>query len=172
MSYPAENTGPSPVITTQRASSCANVSASVSRISWSRAPRFDGFAILSRTTWSAGSSRLSLPDASSCVPVLLKDHQRVALRDRLTLRAGDLCDGSFVLGLDGHLHLHRFEDDEGVALGDLLADLALDLPDRPCDVSFDVGHGAEDTHAGRPPAFASRRRRTAVTRLGETGTFS
>src|SRR3954464_13761985 len=133
----------------QRASRPLTVVASVSRISWSSAPRFSGFEILSRTTWSAGSSRMSLPEASSCVSAapLLKDHQRVALGHRLALFALDLLDRALVLGLDRHLHLHRLEDDERVALRDLLADRALDLPDRPCDVRFDVRHGAQDTGA-------------------------
>src|ERR671912_772802 len=126
-------------MTRQRASSVRTVSASVSRISWSSAPRFFGFEIFSRTTWSAGSSRMSLPEASSCVSPLLKDHQRVALGDRLALLAFDLLDGALVLRLDRHLHLHRLEDDERVALVNLLADLTFDLPDRSCDVSLDVG---------------------------------
>src|SRR5215217_3630596 len=133
----------------QRASRPRTVSASVSRISWSSAPRFFGFEILRRTTWSAGSSRMSLPEASSCFSpdALLKDHQRVALGHGLALFALDLLDGALVLGLDRHLHLHRLEDDQRVALRDVLSDRALDLPDRSCDVRFDIRHGAQDTGA-------------------------
>ena len=50
MSYPAENILSSPVMTRQRASSPFTVAASVSRISWSSAPRFEGFEIRSRVT--------------------------------------------------------------------------------------------------------------------------
>src|SRR4051794_19183931 len=105
----------------QRASAAAIVSRSVSRISWSSAPRFWGLEIRIRTTFAAGSSTISLPDASA---LLLKDHQRVALRHRLPLLDEDFLDGPLVLRLDGHLHLHRLEDRDGVALGDLLTDLA------------------------------------------------
>src|SRR5215204_4841726 len=150
-SYPAENTGPSPVMITQRASSVRMCSASPSRISWSSAPRLAGFEILIRATLSAGSSSVSL---------LLKDHQRVALGDRLALLALDLLDGALVLGLDRHFHLHRLEDHERIALLDLLADRALDLPDGPCDVRFDVRH--RRARYWRDPL---------VTRSRETGTF-
>src|SRR4051812_46744579 len=102
-------------MTRQRASSPLTVAASASRISWSSAPRFSGFEIVSRATWSAGSSRMSLPEASSCTPELLKDHQRVALGHGLALLARDLLDRPLVLGLDRHLHLHRLEDHERVA---------------------------------------------------------
>src|SRR5689334_19378067 len=119
----------------QRASAPDTESRSVSRISWSSAPRLSGFEIRIRTTLSAGSSTSSLPDASS---VLLKDDQGVALRDRLPLLHEDLLDGALVLRLDRHLHLHRFEDRDGVALRDLLTDLALDLPHRAGDVRLDV----------------------------------
>src|SRR3954451_1618027 len=119
----------------QRASAPATVSRSVSRGSWSSPPRLSGFEILMRTTLSAGSSTSSLPDASS---LLLKLHQRVALGHRLALFDEDRLDGALVLRLDGHLHLHRLEDRDRVALGDLLADLALDLPDGPRDVRLDV----------------------------------
>src|SRR4051812_13324255 len=88
-----------------------------------------------RTTLSAGSSTSSLPDASA---VLFKLHQRVALGDRLALLDEDRLDRSLVLRLDGHLHLHGLQDRDGVALGDLLADLTLDLPDRAGDVRLDV----------------------------------
>jgi hypothetical protein len=44
--------------------------------------------------------------------------ERLALGHRLALRADDLLDGSVVLSLDRHLHLHRLEDHERVALFD------------------------------------------------------
>src|SRR3954465_15183203 len=88
----------------QRASAASTVSRSVSRISWSSAPRLSGFEILMRTTLAAGSSTSSLPDASSR---LFKLHQRVALGHRLPLLDEDRLDGPLVLRLDGHLHLHR-----------------------------------------------------------------
>ena len=69
----------------------------------------------------------------------LEDDERVALGNRLALLADDLLHDPVVLGLDGHLHLHRLEDHQGVALADGLAYVALHLPDRSCDVSLDVG---------------------------------
>jgi hypothetical protein len=71
---------------------------------------------------------------------LLEHDQGLALVDRLALLAEDLADNSGVLGLDGHLHLHRLEDRHGVALLDLVADRALDLPDRAGDVSLYLSH--------------------------------
>src|SRR4051794_24842682 len=129
---------PSPVSSRQRASSPRTVSARASRISWSSAPRLSGFEIFSRATCGAGSSSSSLPDASSRTEELLKNHQRVALRHRLALLAADLPDDALVLGLHGHFHLHRLEDDERVALLHLLPDLTLDLPHGSRDVGLDV----------------------------------
>src|SRR5437764_14569952 len=135
MSYPAEKTGPCPVRSRQCASWPWTSAARASRISWSSAPRLAGFEMRIRATPSAGSSTVSLPDASSR---LVKHHQRVALRDRLALLAEDLGDRPVVLGLHRHLHLHGLEDQERVALGHLLPDLALDLPDGAGDVSLYV----------------------------------
>ena len=39
--------------------------------------------------------------------------------------------------LDRHLHLHRFQDDDGLARGDGVTDRHLDLPDGAGDVSLD-----------------------------------
>ena len=47
-----------------------------------------------------------------------------------------------VLGLDRHLHLHRLEDHDRVALLDRVADLDLDLPHGARDVGLDVRHVA------------------------------
>src|SRR5690348_14279859 len=127
-------------MTTQRCSRVQSVSASVSRISWSRAPRLSGFEMRIRRTFSSGSSRISFPEASCSVLVLLEDNERVSLRDRLPLLAADLLHPPVVLGLDRHLHLHRLQDHERVSLGDLLPDLAFDLPNGARDVSFDVCH--------------------------------
>src|SRR4051812_7814108 len=120
-------------MTRQRESCSATTWVMASRISWSSAPRFSGFEIFSLTTPSAGSSTTSLPDARSA-----KDHESVALRDGLPLLARDLRDGAVVLGLDRHLHLHRLEDHERVALFHFVADLALDLPHGPGDVGLHV----------------------------------
>src|SRR3954451_18050604 len=121
----------------QRAVEFRTVSRSVSRISWSSAPRLSGFEIRIRTTPVAGSLTRSLPDASW---VLLKLHQRVALGDRLPLLDEDRLDLALVLRLHGHLHLHRLEDRDRVALGDGVAHPDLDLPDRARDVRLDVRH--------------------------------
>src|SRR4051794_14300967 len=119
-----------------RASASATVARRLSRISWSSAPRFWGLEIRIRSTSGAGSSRSSLPEASSVG--LFEDDKRVALRDRLAFLDQDLLHGALVLGLDGHLHLHRLEDRDRVALRDLLPDLDLDLPHRAGDVRLDI----------------------------------
>src|SRR3954453_10406904 len=103
----------------QRASSPGSAAASPSRISRSSALRFAGLEIVSRTTPSAGSS-------TSRAPTSLEDDERVALGDRLALLHEDLLDGALVLGLDRHLHLHRLEDRDGVALLDAVAHGDLD----------------------------------------------
>src|SRR5512133_1573809 len=133
-----------PVSRTVRASprSCS-AAAIASRIAWSSALRLAGMEIVSRRTPSAGRSRSSSPamdGREANAAALLEGHEGVALVHRLTLLAEDLLDDARVLGLDGHLHLHRLEDDDGVALLDVVADLALDLPDRARDVGLDLGH--------------------------------
>src|SRR5215211_4808254 len=100
-----------PVSTMQRASASRTACAIPSRISWSSALRLAGLEIVRRRTPSAGVSVRSRP--------LFKDDERIALVDRLAFLAQDLLDGALVLGLDGHLHLHRLEDHDAVALGDL-----------------------------------------------------
>jgi hypothetical protein len=72
--------------------------------------------------------------------VLLQDDERVPLVDRLTLLTEDLGDSSGVLGLDRHLHLHRLQDRDGVALLDLVTHRALDFPYRAGDVGLYVSH--------------------------------
>ena len=71
-------------------------------------------------------------------------------------------DRAGVLGLDGHLHLHRLEDHDGVALVDAVADLDLDLPHRARDVGLDLGHarppGADIPLARAAPIAACRDR--------------
>src|SRR3954453_1053958 len=121
-------------MTRQRAFCPATTCAMVSRISWSSAPRLAGFEILILATPSAGSSTRTFPEASPSV----EDNERVSLRHGLPFLALDLLHGAVVLGLDGHLHLHRLEDHERVALLDRIADLALDLPHGPRDVGLDV----------------------------------
>ena len=85
---PRRTPGPVPVSTRQRASSPATVSASVSRISWSSAPRRSSLWIRRRTTPSAGSSRRSLPGGE--LGGSLEHDQHVALAHRLALLALDL----------------------------------------------------------------------------------
>src|SRR3954465_10859264 len=103
------------------------------RISWSSAPRLAGFEILILATPAEGSSTRTFPEASS-----VEDNECVAFGDRLAFLALDLLHRAVVLGLDGHLHLHRLEDHERVALLDRIADLAFDLPHGPGDVGLDV----------------------------------
>src|SRR3954471_8861548 len=143
----------------QRAVEFRTVSRSVSRISWSSAPRLSGFEMRLRTTPVAGSSTSSLPDASW---VLLKLHQRVALGDRLPFLDEDRLDLALVLRLHGHLHLHRLEDRDGVALGDVLADLALDLPDGARDVRLDVRQLRSSSVSGDPARYPPVNRQPAV----------
>src|SRR5437764_14392427 len=119
-----------PVSTMQRASASRTAPATPSRIAWSSALRLDGLEIVRRRTPSAGVSVRRRP--------LLKDDEGIALVHRLSLLAEDLLHRALVLRLDGHLHLHRLEDHHGVALGDHVADLALDLPHGARDVGLDV----------------------------------
>src|SRR5947209_3507035 len=125
-------------MSTQRASSSGSVVAKALSRGWSRAPRLPGLEIVSRTTPGAGSSTSRRPPAGG----LLEDNEGVALGHRLTLLAEDLLHHTLVLGLDGHLHLHRLEDDDGVALLHGVADLDFDLPDGSGDVGLDVGQRA------------------------------
>src|SRR3954464_13063975 len=124
-------------MTTQRASVSPSVVAIPSRIAWSSALRLAGLEMRSRRTPSAGSSCRSSPGRR---PSLLEHYEDVPFVARLTLLAEDLLDLALVLGLDGHLHLHRLEDHDRVALGDRVADLALDLPHSARDVGLDVRH--------------------------------
>src|SRR3954447_9517595 len=115
-----------------------------SRMAWSSALRLPGLEMVSRRRPSSGSSTRGPPamarrtlasgaGGARATARLLEDDERVALVHRLTLLAQDLRDGAGVLGLDGHLHLHRLQDDDGVALLDRVADLAFDLPDGAGD---------------------------------------
>src|SRR5262249_37668777 len=74
---------------------------------------------------------------------------------------GDLLDRPRILGLDRHLHLHRLEDDDGVALVDLIADPNLDLPHGAGDVRLDV-HGRERVGWGHVRATAGENIRPCV----------
>src|SRR6516164_5855982 len=118
------------------------VVAKPSRIAWSSAPRFPGFEIVSRAIPGAGSSTSSLPPRS------LKDYERVALGHRLPLLDADLAHDSRILRLDGHLHLHRLQDHDRVALVDAVADLDLDLPYGAGDVSLDLGQAVDPPVVG------------------------
>src|ERR1035437_6501283 len=159
MSYPAENMPCAPVTTTHTtrdlasptppAPACSpSVAVIASRIGWSSALRLSGLEIVSRSTPPAGSSISSLPSASSRVSVVggiragrvFQDDQRAALVDRLALLAADLRDRARVFGLDRHLHLHRLEDRDSVALRDLVSHLTLDLPYGARYVGLHVSH--------------------------------
>src|SRR5581483_4665531 len=167
MACPGEKSAPAPGTTTQRPSLPRSrrgiVSASAFRMSWARAFRRAGLEIVKRATAGAGWSRTSLPPASSVRSpsasggmALLEDDEDVALLDRLALLAADLLDRARVLGPDGHLHLHGFEDDDRVAIVNLVAGRDLDLPHGARDVGRDVDrHGA----AEYPPC---RRRKQAT----------
>ena len=61
---------------------------------------------------------------------LLDDDDDVAAGDGLAGSDLDLGDGARPVGRDGVLHLHRFEDDDGLTRLDLLADLDEHLHDR------------------------------------------
>src|SRR4051812_17414582 len=111
-----------------------------SRIAWSSALRLAGLWMVSRATCSAGRSSRSLPSARARASPSLEDNEGIALRDRLALLDEDLLDRALVLGLDGHLHLHRLEDRHGVTLLDRVPDGHFDLPHRARDVGFDLGH--------------------------------
>src|SRR5215470_15241463 len=83
-----------------------------SRIAWSSALRLAGLEIVSRKTPSTGRSKRSSPaidGREASAGWLFEDDQRVALVHGLPFLAQDLLDRSGVLGLDGHLHLHRLE---------------------------------------------------------------
>ncbi len=82
---------------------------------------------------------------------LLQHDQRVALADRLALLAADARDGAGVFGLDRHLHLHRLEDRDRVALLDAVADGTLDFPYRAGDMSLDVSHSILQTPLANAP---------------------
>src|SRR4051812_22391170 len=108
----------------------------------SKASAFAARRASSRRTGSRASGRRCASSRSCAANGLLEDDQHVALVDRLALLAEDLLDLALVLGLDGHLHLHRLEDDDRVAFGDVVAHGTLDLPDRARDVGLDVRHCA------------------------------
>src|SRR5215212_1816491 len=101
-------------MTRQRAWSVRVYSPSASSSSWSSAPRRSGFEMVSRATFSPGSSSWSFsviaraPGSAGCAArISLQDDERVAFRDRLPLLADDLLDHPRIFGLDRHLHLHR-----------------------------------------------------------------
>jgi hypothetical protein len=71
----------------------------------------------------------------------LKHYEDVAFTYRLTLLAANLLDGAVVFGLDRDLHLHRLEDDDGVAVLNFVPNRDLDFPHAARDVRLDI-HGA------------------------------
>ena len=155
-------------MTTQRvsipSSSSGSAAAIASSTSWSSGLRFSGLLSVSRATASAGTVEEELARGELLAV-------RLATRGRRGRRPPgptgpprtDLLDHAVVLGLDRHLHLHRLEDDHGVAVGDLVADRDLDLPDGSGDVRFDICHRAGTISAvpagpRRPDLLRDRRR--------------
>src|SRR5436305_5027071 len=105
--------------------------------------------MVSVTTPGADSVQSSSPPRA-----LLEDNERLALRDRLPFFAADLLHDPGVLGFDWHLHLHRFQDHDRVALCDGIPDLDLDLPDGARDMGLDLGQFASsDSGWNGPPAY-------------------
>src|SRR5690606_38272914 len=99
--------------------------------------RLRGFEIASVRT--APSSRQSTRgSASTPLTTSLDDQEDVALVHRLAFLGLDLEHLAVVVGLDGHLHLHGLDDDERVALLDLLPLADRDLPDGAGDVRLDL----------------------------------
>src|SRR5215212_4028910 len=88
---------------------------------------------------------------------LFEHDEDVALGDRLALLAADLGHLTRVLGLYRHLHLHRLEDDDRVALVDLVADLDLDLPDRAGYMGLHLRHAR-----GQYPAMRAEPGRVVI----------
>lgn len=93
----------------------------------------------------------------------LKHYEDVAFTDRLALLAANLLDGAVVFGLDRDLHLHRLQDDDGVAILDFVPDRDLNFPHAARDVRLDI-HGAGEyprvtaerpSHESDPEAGAS-----------------
>src|SRR5207237_1727640 len=72
---------------------------------------------------------------------LREDDEDVALLHRLIDRDGDRLHGARRVGFDGHLHLHRLQHDDHVALRDLLPDRALDAEDLADHRRGDLVHG-------------------------------
>ena len=144
------------------ASSCGIASAIASSSSWSSALRASG-----RVEGQAGD-RLgrTVEDELPARQLLAHRTTRGRRGRRPRRRTGpprtDLRHLAVVLGLDRHLHLHRLEDDDGVAIGDVVADLDLDLPDGAGDVRLDVRHGGAqyppDDAGQTPPVVRDRRR--------------
>src|SRR4249919_314365 len=138
----------------------------------SSALRRSGLAMRSRATASAGKSSSSLPPARRSSTALLQDDEDVAFADRLALLAADLLDDAVVFGLHRDLHLHRLEDDDGVAILDLIADRDCDFPDVPRDVRLDVCHGGAQYPVVSPDPFDALAvlvaARNEADRVGET----
>src|ERR1700757_2401589 len=81
----------------------------------------------SRTSPPAGSARSAArarwtSRRGTSSSALLEHDKDVALGDRLPLMAADLGHGPRILRLDGHFHLHRFEDHDRVPLLDRVTD--------------------------------------------------
>src|SRR4051794_16364725 len=86
---------------------------------------------------SVSSALMTRHDAC---PGSAQTEQRLPFADRLALRAQKLGHRSRHLCLDGHLHLHRLENDDGVPLVDRVTHGDLDLPHGARDMRLDLGH--------------------------------
>ena len=67
-----------------------------------------------------------------------ENNEHIAFSNTLPRRALDLFHRARFGGVDRHLHLHRFENDQRVAFFDLLTDGAFNFPDGTGDVGCDV----------------------------------
>ena len=117
-------------------------SASPSSSSRSSALRLAGLAIVTRAT-PVGGRVDARPRPTESTTSTSPSVHRLALLDE------DLGDGAVVLGLDGHLHLHRLQDHDRVALCDLVPDGDLDLPHGARDVGLDLRHASPPDRVSR-----------------------
>src|SRR5438552_701169 len=88
------------------------------------------------------------PVGGGSKPASVEDDEDVALAYRLPLLHLDLADDATILGLDRHLHLHRLEDHDRVALVDRVARCDLDLPHGAGYVRLDVWQRCPSVVAG------------------------
>jgi len=82
----------------------------------------------------------------------------------------DLLDLPRLRRLDGHLHLHRLEDDARLPLGDTVPHFNFDFPDGTGDVRVDGGHG-RDASGDIAPRHRIRARSDRLRSGTQIGTF-